>query len=90
MEGLFQAGWSVTGMALRAALPDNGSITCPEHAGNYLRCGIEAEPKATVHHTPLGTWYHMAPIEVANFQEFLRSMGKGNDASVCEECRGWA
>ena len=32
-------------------ISDNGDVTCEEHAGAYLRCAIEAKPKAKQHKT---------------------------------------
>lgn len=64
---------------------DNGAITCEAHAGNYLTCGIAASPKATEHHTPLGTFELLTDDEVVEFQAFLdERLGGG---SPCETCR---
>jgi hypothetical protein len=35
---------------------DNGDVICAEHAGNYLRSAIKADPKALSHSTPLDNW----------------------------------
>lgn len=66
---------------------DNGTIYCEEHAGNYLRCGIKAEPKAKTHHTPLGTWTLMSRQDVTDFEAFLLDH-YGREVSCCEGCRG--
>lgn len=59
---------------------DNGQILCTDHAGSYLRCGIQAAPRAWEHHTPLGTWTRLSRAEVVEFE-----MHFGRNA--CETCR---
>jgi hypothetical protein len=58
-------------------ISDNGDVTCEEHAGMYLRCAIEAKPKAKQHKTPLDNW-------ALYFTHLL-----GGENLVCETCVPW-
>ena len=40
----------------RLWIHDNGSVTCKEHAGTYLKASIIANPNKREIWTPLGTW----------------------------------
>jgi len=56
---------------------DNGEVTCEDHSGMYLRCAIQAKPKAKQHKTPLGNW-------ALYFTHLL-----GGENLVCETCVPW-
>jgi hypothetical protein len=58
-------------------ISDNGDVTCEPHSGAYLRCAIEAKPKAIKHKTPLGDW-------CLYFTHLL-----GGENLVCETCVPW-
>jgi hypothetical protein len=63
-------------MSKRLWVSDNGSVTCDEHAGTYLRCAIEARPKAKSHCTPLDNWSMY-------FEHLLGGL-------PCETCVDWS
>jgi hypothetical protein len=64
-------------MSKRLWVSDNGDVVCENHAGTYLKCAIEAKPKAIEHSTPLDNWglYFTHLIGGANL--------------VCEVCVPW-
>ena len=64
-------------MSDRLWVSDNGDVICEEHAGTYLRCSIEAKPKAVQHITPLDNWALY----------FTHLLGGAN--LVCETCTPW-
>jgi len=61
----------------RLWVSDNGDVTCENHAGMYLKCAIEAKPKAVKHNTPLDRW-------ALYFTHLL-----GGENLVCETCVPW-
>ena len=58
-------------------ISDNGDVTCEPHSGAYLRCAIEAKPKATKHKTPPDNWS-------LYYTHLL-----GGENLVCETCVPW-
>jgi hypothetical protein len=50
-------------------LNDNGRATCADHAGEYLRASIAADPTAQFHTTPLGTWERFTADDIRIFGE---------------------
>ena len=67
----------VTNMSNRLWVNDDGTVTCDNHAGMYLRSAFQAKPKAIKHKTPLGTW-------CAYYTNLL-----GGENLVCETCVPW-
>ena len=61
----------------RLWVSDNGDVVCEAHTGMYLRCAIEAKPKAIKHKTPLDRWS-------LYFTDLL-----GGENLVCETCVPW-
>ena len=57
-------------------LNDNGCCTCANHAGEYLKASITANPDADIHETPLGTWERFTDADFDEFGWF----------AVCEVC----
>jgi hypothetical protein len=64
-------------MAQRLWVSNKGDVICEDHAGTYLRCAIEAKPKAIKHKTPLDDWS-------LYFTHLL-----GGADLVCEVCVPW-
>lgn len=59
---------------------NNGSISCEQHGGSYLRWEIDARPKARKHVTSLGTWLR---VTADDRSWWLAEFGR---AMACETC----
>ena len=60
---------------------DNGAIYCQEHLGTYMTEAIASKPRASVHHTPIGTYWRLTAQDAA---EFCAAIGASD---ACETCR---
>lgn len=65
---------------------DNGAIYCEAHLGSYMTAAILTNPKAIIHHTPLGSYYKMMIHKVKDFEALMAELGKRPEC--CETCRG--
>ena len=64
---------------------DDGSLTCPQHAGANLSASLEAHPRKKIHWTPMGTWELADPA----YAEFFKSQtGVDFDCETCSD--SWA